>query len=892
MSLDKNGKRQEPLPSSDPVAEQIMKTIAPWFDREFYLATNPDVAEQHRDPLVHFYEYGEQEGRKPRADFDPAYYLATNPDVKQIQSGNALESACAIHPFFHYVAMGKAEGRSGVPAGSSPQGETLVENGVREHILKTIAPWFDREFYLAAYPDVAGLGIDPLAHFYDYGEQQGYRPRADFDPLYYLAVYRDVKYVQPNDVFKAAMAVHPFFHYVIAGRNEGRQGAPSFESLHLDECDLPPDIPAEKIAVAAHLFYPDIWDEIHRLITTFPLGTRLYISLVEGYSDHLAGTIRAMHPGAQIEVVKNRGRDVLPFLSQLDKIQADGVLFALKIHSKKSLYNPEIRGDEWRASLYGELAASTSRVNAIIRTFSSMPDIGVLIPHLHCIGLAHCMEENRSMVDRLAVAMGISVVEQEMGEIGFPAGTMFWFRPEALLPLKELKLSADDFPEESGQTDCTLAHAIERIISLSAKAARFETRNYRWKPKCSPDSAGGSFNGNGKQAFTGQSQQPYDPSRDPDISYETPKTNELQTGPDGLPLPSLELSTRIGSPTYGNFLEIGAMVKDCIVRSLPPDWDFKGKRVLDFGCGIGRVLRHFSSEARDAEIWGCDIDMRSVMWLNEHLSPPFHIFQNSESAALPLESGSFDLVIAISVFTHLNETWNQWLTELHRILKPGGYAFFSFLNRGPYESIYRKPFPAEEVGMLVKQPNQTWDLGGPTVFISPQWLGAHWGKLFEIEWIGLGGLGGYQSIAFMRKPQPFSRPGSASFAIHQMATHYEIKPDAMARISNENARSGSLVGTYGLRGRGAVRITGWGAFKGGEVSRIEFTASSHILAGTSADHIVKEGELSELENAPRCKFDQMLDVSKLTPGHHTLKLNFIGLKGETYWAETPLIIEA
>lgn len=177
---------------------------------------------------------------------------------------------------------------------------------------------------------------------------------------------------------------------------------------------------------------------------------------------------------------------------------------------------------------------------------------------------------------------------------------------------------------------------------------------------------------------------------------------------------------------------MGRETREGIVKRLPPGWTFNGKRVLDFGCGAGRTLRHFVNEAREAELWGCDIDTPSIQWAQDNLSPPFHVFVNSPEPPLDQPDSSFDLIWAISVFTHLSVGWAGWLLELHRLLKPDGLLFATFMGRGMVEEIAGETWAEDNFGMNVIRSGQSWDLGGPMVIHSPWWIQAHWGRAFDI----------------------------------------------------------------------------------------------------------------------------------------------------------------
>ena len=78
---------------------------SPWFDVDFYLALNKDVARAGFDPLHHYLKWGGVEGRSPSPEFDGSYYLRTNPSVTQSR----------LNPLLHYLQIGRFEGRRTVP---------------------------------------------------------------------------------------------------------------------------------------------------------------------------------------------------------------------------------------------------------------------------------------------------------------------------------------------------------------------------------------------------------------------------------------------------------------------------------------------------------------------------------------------------------------------------------------------------------------------------------------------------------------------------------------------------------------------------------------------------------------------------------------------------------
>ena len=163
-------------------------------------------------------------------------------------------------------------------------------------------------------------------------------------------------------------------------------------------------------------------------------------------------------------------------------------------------------------------------------------------------------------------------------------------------------------------------------------------------------------------------------------------------------------------------------------------------RILDWGCGCGRVARYFHS-VRGVQLYGGDIDGDNVSWCAENL--PHGVFSRLPlSPPTSFQDDFFDLVLGFSVLTHLSET-NQflWLEELKRITRRGALVMLSFegpamrgLGRLP-RSIVRD---IEEKGFFVTGRNEQLDtvLDDTNYYInvihSYDYIHKNWGKYFTI----------------------------------------------------------------------------------------------------------------------------------------------------------------
>ena len=107
-------------------------------------------------------------------------------------------------------------------------------------------------------------------------------------------------------------------------------------------------------------------------------------------------------------------------------------------------------------------------------------------------------------------------------------------------------------------------------------------------------------------------------------------------------------------------------------------------RVLDIGCGDGKLITKLAGKIRAGEIYGIEI---SPKYAEEAHRNNVNIIIDDIDVGLPFKDDSFDIVISNQVIEHVNSTDN-FVKECHRILKNGGKCIVSTPNLATPHNIF------------------------------------------------------------------------------------------------------------------------------------------------------------------------------------------------------------
>lgn len=370
------------------------------FDEAWYVKHYPDVGAAGVGPALHYVMYGADEGRNPSSLFNTQWYLANYPDVQN--SG--------ANPLVHYIRCGAAEGRDPNPV-------------------------FDTKWYAMKYPEVSN-GINPLVDYKIHGANRGRNPNLLFDSSWY------------DQQFPEADGKNSLSHYLQVE-----------EALRPATFDLDVLMSGIKVAVVAHLFYEDLWDEIVSYIGNIPTAFDLYVTIPKRNAA-LRSQVLHKFPDATILEVDNAGRDIGPFLSVLPLLLNKNYTAICKVHTKRGQTEPTT----WRRLMLEGLLGNEFLVTRILCSFQADPELLLVgAKDLYVSGPTHMMDNQTKIEEFVHQLYPGRTLPPEWG---FFAGTMFWISPRALK--RHLQVFFDDlaFEVEDGANDGQIAHAIERLFGL------------------------------------------------------------------------------------------------------------------------------------------------------------------------------------------------------------------------------------------------------------------------------------------------------------------------------------------------------------------------------------------------------------------------------------------
>lgn len=234
-----------------------------------------------------------------------------------------------------------------------------------------------------------------------------------------------------------------------------------------------------KIAVIAHVYYPEMLLELEEKIDNIPVEFDLYITTASEESqkwliEHLS--VKRCNKVEVRIVEENRGRDISSLMITCkDVILTGNYDLILRIHSKKSSLSRKNNANYYKNHIYDNLLNSQGYVSNLLSFLENNRRVGICVPDLVHYGyptLGHAWFSNKQKAKEIARMLDIKIkFDENTPHAAY--GTMFWFRPEALRKLFLHEWKWADFEVEPCDADGTLADVIERLIVYTALDSGF-----------------------------------------------------------------------------------------------------------------------------------------------------------------------------------------------------------------------------------------------------------------------------------------------------------------------------------------------------------------------------------------------------------------------------------
>ncbi len=225
---------------------------------------------------------------------------------------------------------------------------------------------------------------------------------------------------------------------------------------------------------------------------------------------------------------------------------------------------------------------------------------------------------------------------------------------------------------------------------------------------------------------------------------------------DKLPIPPTRLIYLVAnSREISWFLQSGILGRESIVYALQKNGIHPEEleAILDFGCGCGRIMRHWQS-LQGPQLYGTDYNPDLISWCQKKLNDLAEFKTNNSIPPLDYADGQFDFIYAISIFTHLTEDLQDaWMKELSRVLKPGGVLFITVHGVSRLYQLEPKDQQRFQSGQLVIEQKMAVGTNVCGAYHPEQYVRSHLARGFEIvDFIPVGARDANQDIYLLRKP--------------------------------------------------------------------------------------------------------------------------------------------
>ena len=156
-----------------------------------------------------------------------------------------------------------------------------------------------------------------------------------------------------------------------------------------------------------------------------------------------------------------------------------------------------------------------------------------------------------------------------------------------------------------------------------------------------------------------------------------------------VPVPPAELIEKTqGNADPRNYKVLGYryywQFKEALGRHRAPETSW---RLLDFGCGSGRLSAHFLADPAGFQVSGCDLDSDAIAFCRASL--PRGEFSLVRTLPLPYSDGAFDMAVSLAVFPAFGpDDQEAVLEELRRVIVPGGLLVTSIQGRVTASCVY------------------------------------------------------------------------------------------------------------------------------------------------------------------------------------------------------------